>query len=518
MAKINVETKTSAKTAKSSQIDPRAKEKKVKPIEEKPEKVKKQKRQRVLGREHTFEWEQGDETLLRYAIEDKLQSLNQDINDAPSPRIRNKLKSERNAYRNMHSKVKSGNYGSVDLYRKLAKAGIVVDASHRGKGNVSRYDTIDFRFDQYFLKTRYYGLALPLIVILLVVVMIGTMILSMFLPENLKETFDDMGMNVTSLYSFKLSKEEDLLAPNNGNWPPGTWQEGAAGVPGEIYTTALGETPDVVRLYGDLGMETVDITLFDLLNAFFNWMISPSYKIDAIEDSELMQSADMFYSRFMLEKDEYLSFAKQADGTYNTNNLLYILAVYGTLVSVIALLICAVCAVLSSIISLFTYTGRRLHFYAFGMIFFAILIAILPAFLPISSGLEAADCFSPYLSFSNEAFMENESAVVMLNLPPLLVSGIAFVILILPKLFKNRPLKLPTHVPKGNRPPTQALVRSNQSNNTETRVITRTRTVTKTYKPGSYSIGKGPGLQHGKNSVQTPRLNIKPPPQFNKKK
>ncbi len=520
MAKEKVETKTLDKKSKSSAKTQKA-QKKPAFADEKPEKVKKPKRRKdVFEREHTFEWEPGDETLLQYAIEDKLHSLNQDINDASSPRQRNKLKAERKAYRNMQSKVKAGNYGSVDLYKKLARAGIKIDASNRGKGSVSRYDTIDFKFDQYFLKTRYYGLASPLLIILLTVILVATMILSMVIPSNIKTKLDEIGLNITSLYTFKLSESEDLLAPNNGAWPPGTWQEGATAKQGEKYVSPTGEIPDVVRLYGQLGMATVDITLFDLVNAFFNWSVSPAYKLNFIEDSSLMQSADMYYSRFMLEKDEFLSFSKQADGTYNTQNLFYILAVYGTLISIICLMFCIICALVSSFLSLFTYTGRRPHFYAIGMIVFGLLAALLPMFLAIPSGLEAGACISPYFSFLTTRLLANESAIIMLNIPLLLVVALGAVILCAPKFFKNKPIKLPTHVPKGNRPPTQALVANAQkSSTTETKVITRTRTVTKTYKPSSYSIGKnGPGLQFGKNGVQTPRLNVAPPPQFNKKK
>ncbi len=487
--------------------------------EEKPIKQKKPKRDKsVLEREHTFEWEQGDETLLAYAIEDKINTLNQNIKDADRPSLRNKLKAEKKAYRSMQEKVKAGNYGSVDLYRKLAKAGIKVEASNRGKGSVSRYDTIDFKFDQYFLKTRYYGLASPILIILLTVVLMAVMLLGMFLPDSIKEPLDEIGINVTSLYTFKLSETEDILAPNNGEWPSGTWQEGAVGKQGQVYTSPTGETPDVVRLYGHLGMATVDITMFDVVNAFVNWTVSPSYRVDFIEDLSFMQTADMYYSRFMLGKDTYLSFAKQPDGTYNTNNLLYILGVYGTLIAVVGLLICVLCALVSSIVSMFTYTGRRLHFYAWGMLVFAALAAFLPAFLGIASGLAGSACFAPYFSFLSSSFMDNEAAVIMLNLPLLIVMAVAVLILIAPKFFKNKPIKLPTYVPKGNRPPTAALVdNANRSKTVETKVVTRTRTVTKTIMPSSYSIGKGPGLQHGNKSVKAPKLNIQPP-SFNKKK
>ncbi len=487
--------------------------------EEKEEKVKRSQHDKnVFEREHSFEWEQGDEALLGYAIEDKIASLNQGIKDADRPSLRNKLKAEKRAYRNLQDKVKAGNYGSVDLYKKLARAGIKVDASNRGKGSVSRYDTIDFKFDQYFLKTRYYGLASPLLIILLTVLIIGIMIIGMVLPAEIKEPIDEIGINITSLYTFKLSATEDLLAPNNGNWPSGTWQEGAAGKQGQIYTSPTGETPDLVRLYGHLGMETVDVTVFDVANGFINWTVSPSYKLDFIEELPFMQTADMYYSRFMLGKDSYMTFGKQADGTYNTNNLMYILAVYGTLIAIVGLLICILCALVSSIVSMFTYTGRRLHFYAWGMLIFSAIAMILPAFLAIPSGVTVGGSFAPYFSFLNDSFMANESAVIMLNIPLILILVVSILVLIAPKFFKNKPIKLPTHVPKGNRPPTAALVDSSRKSDTvETKVITRTRTVTKTYMPSSYSIGKGPGLQHGNKSVKAPKMNVKPP-QFGKKK
>ncbi len=508
MAKKDDKKNTQDKNPKSKAVAP----------SEKEAKLKKSKHDKnVLNREHTFEWEQGDETLLLYTIEDKLASLDQAIKDADRPSRRNKLKAEKKAYRDMQAKVKAGNYGSVDLYKKLARAGIKVDASNRGKGSSSRYDTIDFKFDQYFLKTRYYGIASPLLIILLTGLLIGVMILGMFLPAEIKEPLDEIGINITSLYTFKLSETEDLLAPNNGNWPPGTWQEGAAGVQGKVYTSPTGETPDVVRLYGHLGMATVDITVFDVANAFINWTVSPSYKLDFIENLSFMQTADMYYSRFMLGKEDHLSFAKQPDGTYNTNNLLYIVAVYGTLIAIIGIIFCVLCALISSIVSLFTYTGRRLHFYAWGLLVFSAIAAILPAFLAIASGVTAGGCFAPYFSFLNSSFMDNESAIIMLNLPLLLMMVVSVLILVAPKFFKNKPIKLPTHVPKGNRPPTQAIVDRARTDRTETKVITHTKTVTRTFMPSSYSIGKGPGLQHGSKSVQAPRFNV-PPPSIGKKK
>lgn len=443
------------------------------------EHVKKVKKPKTTDSKHAnaSNWRAEDEITLRYAIDGQLQHLDEQILKANSPAKKSKLRDRKKELKAMRKKVDNGIYGSTSLYAQLNRMGIKVDAEKAGKGSVSRYDTMDFKFDEYFRKTRYYGGILPFLLILFIALMFLVLSLGSILPATVDSALNpapaegeevSFSMHIDSLYMFKLSNTNDFLIKNDGKWPAGLWAEGKQLEEGVLYTDASGNAPATVRVYAELGMTAIKISVWDVANAFFRTALS-SYRIDPIEDLAVFDGADWFYAKYIMNKDDLLTFGKQADGTYNYNNLIYIIAVYGTIAAVVGLFVTAICGIVSSIVSMFTYTGRRLHFYAVFMIIFLAAALILPAFLGISAGTEPADCLNTYFLFNDSTFLSSETnASITVNLPLIIAFLPAVFVLILPKLFKNRASKLPTYVPKGNRPPTPALVeRAMQNGNGE---------------------------------------------------
>ena len=419
---------------------------------------------------HASAWRAEDEVTLRYAIDGQLTHLNEQILRANSPGKKAKLRDRKKELLAMRKKVDNGLYGSTALYAKLERMGIKPEAT--GKGSVSRYDTMDFKFDEYFRKTRYYGVMLPFLIIIFVVLMIFLLSLGSILPTSVDSALNPVSseeetvfsFHIDSLYMFKLSPQNDFLIKNDGKWPLGLWAEGKELEGGELYKDSTGNTPTTVRVYAELGMTAVKLSIWDVANAFFRTSAMSSYRIDPIENLPVFDGADWYYAKYIMNQDEFLSFGKQADGTYNTSNLIYIIAVYGTIIAIIGLLICAVCAIVSSIVSMFTFTGRRLHVYAIFSIIFLAIALILPAFLAISSGVEPKDCLSTYFTFNDATFLSEDGGPITVNFPIIFAFIPAVLTLLMPKFFKNKASKLPTYVPKGNRPPTAALVERAQQN------------------------------------------------------
>lgn len=417
-------------------------------------------------------WRAEDEVTLRYAIDGQLTHLNEQILKANTPGKKAKLRDRKKELLAMRKKVDNGLYGSTALYARLERMGIKPEAT--GKGSVSRYDTMDFKFDEYFRKTRYYGGMLPLLIIIFTVLMIFILALGSILPRSLDSEMNPVSseeetafsFHIDSLFMFKLSSKNDFLIKNDGKWPLGLWAEGKELEEGELYKDATGNTPATVRVYAELGMTAIKLSVWDVANAFFRTSAMSSYRIDPIENLPVFDGADWYYAKYIMNQDDFLYFGKQADGTYNVTNLIYIIAVYGTIIAILGLFVTAICAIVSSIVSMFTFTGRRLHVYAVFSIIFLAMALILPAFLAIPSGVEPKDCLSTYFMFNDATFLSEDGGPLTVNFPIIFAFIPAVLVLLLPKFFKNKASKLPTYVPKGNRPPTAALVeRAQQSNN-----------------------------------------------------
>lgn len=414
-------------------------------------------------------WRAEDEVTLRYAIDGQLTHLNEQILKANSPGKKAKLRDRKKELLAMRKKVDNGLYGSTRLYARLERMGIKPEAT--GKGSVSRYDTMDFKFDEYFRKTRYYGIMLPFLTIVFIVLMIVILALGSILPASFDNELNASGgeesafsFHIDSLYMFKLSSQNDFLIKNDGKWPLGLWQEGKRLEEGTLYKDAMGNTPSTVRVYAELGMTAIKLSVWDVANALFRTSAMSSYRIDPIENLPVFDGADWYYAKYIMNQDDFLSFGKQPDGTYNTNNLIYIIAVYGTIIAIVGLFVTALCGIVSSIVSMFTFTGRRLHVYAIFAIIFLAIALVMPAFLAIQAGVEPKNCFGNYFMFNDGEFLSESNAYVTVNFTIILAFIPAVIALILPKLFKNRTSTLPTYVPKGNRPPTPALVERAQQN------------------------------------------------------
>ncbi len=406
-------------------------------------------------------WKQRDESMLLYAVNDKIKEIDREIADSSSPNHTARLKDQKKAYQNVQKKLYSGNYGSEDLYKKLKRAGVRTQNTNV-KGRESAYDQMDFRFDEYFRKTRYYGVSLPIINIVFIALVVIILFFSLIFPSSTVENISSSlsGINVVSLYSYKLGEDTlDFLVENDGDFPQGSYMEGKERLYEPYIPDGEEEAPGVVRLYGELGLQTLDITMADIIKGLVQTKPFSAYDISAIKNNEKIDGADAFYARFIFEKSDYLQIKKNSEGQYEKDKIIYCISVYATLYSYVGIGLCLVVGLLSSVLSLFTYTGRRLHVYAILLIIFSLIALIMPAFLAIPYGLSSDYCLQNYFSMSLTSFMENETAIISVNIPVMICLAVGVIMLILPKIFRNKDQKLPGFVPAGNRPPTPSPVK-----------------------------------------------------------
>ena len=107
---------------------------------------------------------------------------------------------------------------------------------------------------------------------------------------------------------------------------------------------------------------------------------------------------------------------------------------------------------IQNVVRIFTYTSRRLHFTTFMCLLLTALGWICPAFATCE-GTELGAAFKNYfLNLTNASgFLSEQTASVGVTIMGLLPVALCFVMLILPKFFRNRHKDLPYRIPKGNR-------------------------------------------------------------------
>ncbi len=415
----------------------------------------------------TASWTERDEAVLVELLKRKIKELKYDMRDCDSPYARAKLRSKRDEYKRLLDKVERSDYDPNILAAEL-KTHSQYNAVERSKKEkklgryADAYSDINFDFESYFNKTRYFGAAAPIISIILIIAFLAVLLCSTFLSaadlSNFESylQFGESKMGLSTIGYIKLGPGElDFQVQNNGDWPKGTYQhEEQILDENELYKNEDFDTPDMVWLNKDLGMVAIDITVLDVIKALFRTPMLAEDRIDAIENLDAMQGKSWYYLRFMYENQEDILIEKGEDGKYDTVKIVKHIATYGTILFLIATLVLCVVEIILNIGRLFSYTSRRIHVIPLLIFIFGVLTLIAPAFLDITTFENGAlgDAFSGYFSMSWEDFIADEgTSNVIFNMVFAILLVIPLVVTLIPLFFKNREAKTIAYVPKGNK-------------------------------------------------------------------
>lgn len=427
-------------------------------------------------------WDEKDDAALCVLLKRKLKDVAVALRESDSPYERSRLKEQRRHYKTMLRKVESGSYNGDIIFGELQAASALrtEQAMQRaeystmagGRKYNSSYRNMDFDYESAFRKKRFYGPVLPILLLILSIAFVGIFIMGAFLPASIKDVAEDSGVPLDSLFMFKLGEDTlDISIKNDGNWPGGIYPTSTkvynsreeledakkpatiALIKGEAYTDAAGNTPDTLLLYGDLGITAVYISPFDVVKAWFRTPMLEKTRIDFLEDSKYFQGSSFYYLCFLEgDKGDALIIQKDADGNFDNSVIIRHIGTYGTIMFLIIAFLLGVLNIIINLIRLFTYTSRRIHVITLLSLIFSALCMISPALATIE-GTDIGAAFSAYFSSlsGTKAFMDNSSATAGIGLLFFVPAAINLVMLILPKLFRNRLKKRPTYVPKGNK-------------------------------------------------------------------
>lgn len=398
-------------------------------------------------------WTVQDDRELKIMLQDEIRQMTKDIRSASNPTRKRKLRDRRKKFRGVLQKVNRGDYGSEQFFLNEQNQGIYVNPNPSSSDAVSAYDDISFRYDEYFRKKRYYGFFLPFLLFLLSAVLVLLPFFGNILPSETLNTTGAESIHLGALFTYKVDETNDVYIKNDGNWPIGVWEEGKFLEQGEIYKNTAGAEPEYVSVYRDLGLRSVDITGLDLLKAFFRTELfvknGENMKIDFIDNLPFMKGNSWYYVRFMLNKD--LTTMKKADGTYNWNAVGRILSTHIIVYGFILGLAAAVLSLVFALVSMFGYTSRRLHLLPLLTLIVNVFLFLLPALLRLDT-MSFGASFQTFFLFANEAFIEDPAHTLMSGILPIIGIAVSAIVLILPKLFKNKAPRYQTYVPKGNKP------------------------------------------------------------------
>ena len=419
----------------------------------------------------TASWTERDEAVLVELLKRKIKELKYDMRECDSPYAKAQLRNKREEYKRLLDKVERSDYDPNILAAEL-KTHSQYNAVERSKKEkklgryADAYSDVNFDFESYFNKTRYFGAASPIICIVLILAFLVVSLLPMFPISNVDlETFDsyltfgDTRMSLSSVAYIKLGEGEmDFQVANNGKWPKGTWMyEEERLEEDELYMDANFDTPDMVWLYKDLGMTSIDITTLDLIKALFRTPMFSEQRLDAVEDMEFMDQGDQasgwYYIRFMRNRADDITIEKGEDGKYDTVKIVKHIATYGTIIFFVATVILCIVEILLNVGRLFSYTSRRLHVIPLLILIFALLTMICPAFLEITSVEDGAlsDAFKSYFTTSWEDVLNLPTISVAFNMFYVILLLFPLGAIIVPLCFKNREAKTIAFVPKGNK-------------------------------------------------------------------
>lgn len=410
-------------------------------------------------------WTERDEAILVELLKRKIKEMRYEIRKLDSPYAKAKLRHTRAEYQTLLDKVQRGDY-DPDILAAELKSYHMYSAEIKAKREkqlskyADAYSDVDFDFEAYFSKSRYFGAALPIIMIVLILVFAALLISSVYLtPTQLEPIEAKMSaqskLSLTSIGYFKLeSGANDFLVPNNGEWPKGTFiHEEQKFTYGDVYVDDDAYAPDKVLLHDQLHMQSVDITVVDVIKALFRTQLFSKNRVDIIENLDAMQGPSWYYMRYIRDRADDIEIVKGEDGKYNNVAIVKRIATYGTIYSLVIMILACAVELFINVGRLFSFTSRRLHFWPILILICGILTLIFPAFLEIKS-VNSADikaAFSNYFTVNWSDFLYGESTITF-NLLFAIFLVFPFLLTIMPFFFKNRPAKTVAYVPKGNRP------------------------------------------------------------------
>ena len=155
----------------------------------------------------TAKWTERDEAVLVGLLKRKISEIKWEIRESDSPYTRAKLRRTRSEYKKLLNKVERGDYDPNILAAEMKTHSeyntIQREKREKALGKyVDAYSDVDFDFESYFSKTRYFGAACPLVTIILLAVMLAVLLCSTFLSSaNINQINDTLyettGMRLT---------------------------------------------------------------------------------------------------------------------------------------------------------------------------------------------------------------------------------------------------------------------------------------------------------------------------------
>ena len=409
-------------------------------------------------------WNERDDAALCILLKRKIKDVKIGLRESENPYERAKLKEQKRHYKSMLRKVESGSYNGDIIFSELrAASALRAEQNLRaagystmagGKKYVNSYQAMDFDYESAFRKKRYYGAGLPLVLLLLSIIFVAIFIMSAFLPANIMETMDENGFPLDSLFVYKLGSDTlDIEIANDGKYPNGLYAGEEKPTNGVKFKDALGNEPETVRLHADLGMNAIYISPFDIIKAWFRTPMLEKVRLDFLEDMSVFQGDSYYYLCFLSgNKRTALIIQRDEDGNLDRSVIFRHIGTYGLIMFLIIAFLLGIVNIPINIIRLFTYTSRRIHIITLLSFIFSALCLICPVFATVQ-GTEIGASFSGYFSAltDSEAFLEDSEASAGIGILFLLPAAINLLMLILPKLFRNRLKRLATFVPHGNK-------------------------------------------------------------------
>lgn len=408
-------------------------------------------------------WNEKDDAALNLLLKKKLRELDISLRECDTPYERSRLKATKAHYRSMLKKIENGTYNGDIIFAEMQSAAALrseqqMKMEHLGKNANARkyinsYMDMDFDYESAFRKTRYYGFALPFLMLILCIIFLGVFVMGAFLDANIKTTASEYGFNLNAMFTYKLGPNTfDIEITNDGNWPSGTYSEKPP-VAGVLYEDLQGNTPDTVKLHKDLGMTSIDISAFDIIKAWFKTPMLKKTRLDFLEDNPNFQGASYYYLCFLSgSKGESLKIVKDAEGKYDFSVIIQHIGTYGAIMFLIIAFLLGIINLISIIVRFFTYTTRKCHVLDILCLIFGILAFISPA-LACIEGTEIIAAFKNYFSSITDSanFIANPETTVGIGILYLVPIACSFISMLLPKIFKNRLKKRVTSVPRGNK-------------------------------------------------------------------
>lgn len=407
-------------------------------------------------------WNERDDAALSLLLKKKIREMDVSIRESNTPYERSRLKETKQHYRQMLGKVESGVYNGDIIFAEMQAAAALrgeqqdkmkhYSNPQNARKYVNSYMDMDFDYEAAFRKTRYFGFALPAVMLVLALIFIAVFLIGAFLPAKLKTTAIEYGINPNAMFVYKLSDTFDIEIPNDGNWPSGTYAV-ATPVHGQEFEDLQGSVPETVMLYKDLKMTSLDISAFDIIRAWFKTPMLEKTRLDFLEDRAKFKGPSYYYLCFLSgTKGDDLIIKKDADGNFDFSVIFRHIGTYGTILFMIIAFLLGVINIISIIVRMITYTTRKFHVLDLLCLIFSLLAFISPAFASME-GTEISAAFTNYFMNMYDAtnFLissETSVGIGILNLIPIACS---FLLLIMPKLFRNKLKHRVTSVPLGNK-------------------------------------------------------------------